>query len=62
METKKKPVVKLTGADGNVFNLLGLCHRASQGTDLNWKEFYAEATSGDYDHALQTMMKYFEVK
>ena len=55
--------VKIIGADGNVYNLLGICRRALQKArrmDL-WDEFYAEATSGDYNHALATMAEYFEI-
>ena len=55
--------VKIIGADGNVFNLLGICRRAlSRAGNLElWDEFYREATSGDYDHALATIADYFEV-
>ena len=55
--------VKIIGADGNVYNLLGICRLALQKArrmDL-WDEFYAEATSGDYNHALTTIAKYFEI-
>ena len=55
--------VKIVGADGNVFNLLGICRRAlgrAGRLDL-WDEFYKEATSGDYNHALATIVDYFEV-
>ena len=55
--------VKIIGADGNVYNLLGICRRALQKVrrmDL-WDEFYAEATSGDYNHALATIAEYFEI-
>ena len=55
--------VKIIGADGNIFNLLGICRRALQTAkrmDL-WEEFYAEATSGDYNHVLATIAKYFEI-
>ena len=55
--------VKIIGADGNVYNLLGICRRALQKArrmDL-WDEFYAEATSGDYNHALTTIAEYFEI-
>ena len=55
--------VKIIGADGNIFNLLGICRRALQKAnrmDL-WNEFYAEATSGDYNHALATIGEYFEI-
>ena len=55
--------VKIIGADGNVFNLLGICRRAlgrAGRLDL-WDEFYKEATSGDYNHALATIADYFEI-
>ena len=55
--------VKIIGADGNVYNLLGICRRALQKArrmDL-WDEFYAETTSGDYNHALATIAEYFEI-
>ena len=55
--------VKIVGADGNVFNLLGICRRAlgRAGKIELWDEFYKEATSGDYNHALATIADYFEV-
>ena len=55
--------VKIIGADSNVYNLLGICRRALQKAkrmDL-WDEFYAEATSGDYNHTLATIAEYFEI-
>ena len=55
--------VKLVGEDGNIFNLLEICRRALQKAkrmDL-WDEFYAEATSGDYNNALATIAEYFEI-
>ena len=55
--------VKIIGADGNVFNLLGICRKAlcrAGRLDL-WDEFYKEATSGDYNHALATIADYFEI-
>jgi hypothetical protein len=56
-------VVKLTGQDGNAFNLLGLVRKAilqSNQPELA-DAFMREATSGDYDHLLQTCMRYVEV-
>ena len=60
-----KPKLKLIGADGNAFNLLGLARRDAK--RAGWPqakidEFFQEATSGDYDHLLQTCMKYFDVE
>ena len=57
--------VKLTGKDGNAFNLLGLCRIAGKKagyTSEQLKAFSDEATSGNYDHLLQTCMKWFEVR
>jgi hypothetical protein len=60
--------VQLIGADGNVFNLIGKCMKALRGSDLSSSEqvriseaFMAEVADGDYNHALQTMTRYFEV-
>lgn len=57
--------VKLSGVDGNAFAIMGACravHRAAGGTDKNWDEIMSEMTSGDYDHLLQVVFKYFEVE
>ena len=55
--------VRLIGADGNVYNLLGICRRAlgRAGKIELWDEFYKEATSGDYNHALTTIIDWFVV-
>ena len=60
----KKPKVKLTGQDGNVFNLMGICSKAlkkagypKKATEMTDKVFSA----GSYDEALQIMMKYVDV-
>ena len=55
--------VKLVGENGNAFAILGRCRKAMEKArrmDL-WDEFYAEATSGDYNHALATIAEYFEI-
>jgi len=59
-----KQKLKLVGQDGNVFNILGLAFKAARAA--NWpkekiEKFKVEATSGNYDHLLQTCMSYFEV-
>lgn len=59
-----KPKLQLTGTDGNVFSILGKARRAVR--IAKWPKekidkFTAEATSGNYDHALQTCMKHFDV-
>ena len=60
-----KPRLKLIGKDGNAFNLLGLAKRDAK--RAGWPQekvnaFMKQATSGDYDHLLQTCMKYFDVE
>jgi len=64
--------VKLLGEDGNAFGIIGRCRRAirnaarkgvlpkSMAATIS-EEFTKEATEGDYDHLLQTVMKYFTV-
>jgi hypothetical protein len=57
----KKPKVKLTGTDGNVFALLGRCNKAlkdagqhDRAKELTEKVFKA----GSYDNALVLFMEY----
>lgn len=53
-------VVKLVGEDGNAFAILARVSRAIRRS--NHPEladaFMREATSGDYDHLLQTCLRY----
>ncbi len=56
--------VELVGQDGNVFAILGRVTKAMRKAQLSNNqidEFTDEATSGDYDHLLQTCMKYVNV-
>jgi hypothetical protein len=55
--------VQLTGEDGNAFAILGAVSQALKraGHREAADEFYKEATSGDYDHLLQTAMRYVDV-
>jgi len=60
----QKPTVKLSGESGNVFYIIGVTMKALQRCGAPQKvidNYQAEATSGDYDHALQTTMKYVDV-
>jgi hypothetical protein len=62
---KKKPVLKLSGADGNAFMIIGLAKRAAQKAQMNPTDITAMVTemmSGDYDNLIQTAMKHFEVE
>lgn len=57
-------VVELTGKDGNAFLILGLVRRGiarSNRPELA-DDFMNEAMSGDYDHLLQTCMRYVTVE
>ena len=57
--------VKLVGTDGNAFAILANMKRALRkhkvsGEDI--ESFLEEAMSGDYDHLLQTCMKWVNVE
>jgi len=55
--------VQLSGEDGNAFAILGRTTRALRQHGLDQDEidqYYAEATSGDYDHLLQTTMAWVD--
>lgn len=55
--------VQLSGQDGNAFYILGVVQKALKraGEHEAAAEFFTEATSGDYDHLLQTAMAYVMV-
>ncbi len=57
--------VELVGQDGNAFNILGLVQKALKGADVSKAErdaFFAEATSGDYNHLLATVTQWVNVE
>jgi len=54
-------VVTLLGEDGNAFSLLGIMGREMRryGVPQELRDkFFEEATSGDYDHMIQTFMRW----
>lgn len=58
-----KPQLQLVGMDGNAFSILGRARQAwrRSGNDMaEWETIHKEATSGDYNHLLQTMMEHFD--
>ena len=60
----QKPVCRLIGEDGNAFGIMGRVKRAlaREGADNDYiNKYLQESMSGDYDHLLQTAMKYVEV-
>ena len=51
--------VRLVGEDGNAFSILGRVQGAMRRAGVSQEDrdaFMAEATSGDYDHLLRTVM------
>lgn len=56
--------VELIGVDGNAFNILGIVKKALERAGVSEEEvseFYTEATSGDYNKLLATVMDTVEV-
>ena len=56
-------LVQLSGEDGNAFYILGTVSKALKhaGYKAEAETFIAEATSGDYDHLLQTASRYVSI-
>lgn len=57
--------VKLTGEDGNAFNILGRVDTALRRGGASKEvrdQFFQEATSGDYDHLLGVAMQWVTVR
>lgn len=65
MKPRYDVTVELTGQDGNAFAILGAVQKALRRAGVPKAEldaFFAEATSGDYDHLLQTAMRWVNVE
>jgi len=59
-----RPAIRLSGKDGNAFAILGTVTAALKKAGCSKEHrdaFMREAMSGDYDHLLQTCMKYADV-
>jgi hypothetical protein len=54
-----KIVVDLTGPQGNAFALIGMAETWSKQLGLDPEEVQAQMMSGDYDHLLSVLEKYF---
>lgn len=57
--------VKLVGEDGNAFSIIARVQRALRSGGVSSEDIHAwrdEATSGDYDHLLRTVMQTVVVK
>ena len=64
MKAKTDVTVKLIGKDGNAFAIMGAVSKALKRAghaDLA-KEYFEEATSGDYDNLLRVTMEYVIVE
>jgi len=63
---ENKPKVKLSGENGNVFNLMAICSKALKEAGLQdkAKEMTNKitTTAKSYDQALQIMMEFCEVE
>ena len=56
--------VQLSGEDGNAFAIIARVSKALRregATDEERKEFFDEATSGDYDNVLRTCIRWVAV-
>lgn len=56
--------VQLSGNNGNAFSIMGAVGQALRRhgvSDAEIKEYTEESMSGDYDHLLQTAMKWVSV-
>ena len=55
--------VQLSGEDGNAFSILGRVQREMRRAQVPKPDielFMSQATSGDYDHLLHTVMRYVD--
>ena len=63
MEENKKPKARIIGADGNVFNLMGICSKALKDNGFNEEsdEMIKRITSSkSYEEALGVMCEYID--
>jgi len=65
MDSQDKPVVQLSGEDGNAFAIIGACKKAAK--KAGWsagkiKGLMDKMTEGDYDNLLVVAQEYFNVQ
>jgi hypothetical protein len=61
IQPTEKPVVSITGLNGNAFSIMGKVQYAlkKNGADREYIDQYlSEAMSGDYDHLLAVSLRY----
>lgn len=56
--------IQLAGGDGNAFSILEKVHKAmvKAGLRKEYATFREEATSGDYNHLIATVMRWFNIE
>lgn len=54
-----KPVIDLTGPDGNAFALMGYASRFAKQLHLDGNKITEEMRFGDYENLIQVFEKYF---
>lgn len=65
IKPETKPVVRLTGEDGNAYAIMGKVREAlkKNGADQEYIDQYLqESMSGDYDNLLVTACKYVKIR
>jgi hypothetical protein len=63
IEEKGKPDCQLIGIDGNAYSIVGAGEQALRKAGYSrvaLDEYREDAFSGDYDHVIQTVMKWTE--
>lgn len=55
----KRPVIDLSGPQGNAFALLGLAKQYAKQLDLPIDDIRKEMMSGNYEHLVEVFDKYF---
>ena len=57
-QTRKKPVIDLTGPNGNAYAVLGICSKIARKLGLDWNSIQEDAMSGDYEHLLEVCQQH----
>jgi hypothetical protein len=63
LDPRDRPPLRLVGESGNAFAIIGRASNAlrAAGRQEDIPRFQTEAKSGDYDHLLQTCLRWFNV-
>lgn len=51
--------IPMEGKNANAFAILGRVQQAIATTEIEWTDFHREATAGDYDHLIATVVRWF---